>query len=381
MKKKNIYLSAVIVTICLCIISVILASNSCCKDSKYKLPENKGETITDDVTTKEITIDFNSEEIYDEEKTVGETTTDEVTTEVITEITTVENITTKKLEENTTEKITSTTSKVEETTKQPETTTKKEVMYDLSEDNRIKNCELQLISRLREFDRWDDNIGDYVPATMYDFIKEKKYNPYLQTLDFGWENILVNGVAGLRYPETEEDDFSAKHPNDTWATTTERDVQWSKKYYDAIIKDCENWVKNENKTSAKAFQDYLVSKYTYDGANSIFENSVNPDGYTNDEYMGRTKEFCEQWCYYDNTDKQYKVTFNEIKDFAVYTYEKKGYFDNVSEMIKWVQFTGDGTYDETYGYGCKYFTNTYSFVRWTYDKNADKTIIYMVFAR
>ena len=369
MEKKKIYVAIGIVVVCIGFICLVLVSNTCGKDDKSKVEETTAEENTaEEVSTEVVTEESTTESIAEIETTKQPETTKEETTTIV-----VNNETTTKPTEP------QTTSKVEETTKQPETTTKKEVVYDLSEDNRIKNYELQLISRLREFDRWDDSIGDYVPCTMYERVKEKKYSPYLQALDLGWENILPCGGAGLRNPEEEVDDFSVKHPNDSRASEVERNLQWSKKYLGAIINDCENWVKDGTKTSAKDFQDYLVSKYTYNGTNSIFTDAMNSDGYLNDEYMGRTKEFCEQWCYYDNTDKQYKPNFGDVFDFAVYTYEKNGYFDNVNEMIKWVQFTGDGTYDETYGYGCKYYRYGGMFVRWTYNKDTDKTIIYMVF--
>lgn len=325
----------------------------------------EGMITTDTSDTSSLT-ETTSEVVPETQLTTEETTT------VAIETTTQQETTTKAPE---------TTKKPEPTTKKEETTTKPEVVYDLSEDNRIKKCELWLISKLHEFDRWDDNVGDYVPCTMYESTKGyEQYNPYTIERALGWENVLVQCQAVLRSPYEEEDDFSLKHPDDTYAGVVERDVQWSKKYYEAVINDCEEWVKNGGKTSAEDFEKYLISRYTYFGENSIFINSTNPDGFTNDEYMMRTKDFCEKWCYYDNHDKQYKPDFASITDFAVYTYEKKGYFDDINEVMKWIQFTGDGVYHEDKGYGCLYYTSAYNFVRWTYDKDTDKTIIYMVFA-
>lgn len=298
-------------------------------------------------------------EVYESESIEVDTLDDSSlteTTEVTSETTTVvQEVTTKA---------------PETTTKAPEPTTKKEDIYkDLSADNRNKNCELQLISRLKEFDRWDNSKEDYVACTMYE-IDEKKYNPYLQIRDLGWENVFASGGADLYDAYSEEDDFSVKHPNDSRAAIVDRDIQWSKKYLGAIISECDAWVTSSTKTSAKAFEDYLVSKYTYNGVNSIFKNSANPDGFVNDEYMNRTKEFCEQWCYYDTVDKQYKPEFRQITDFGVYVYEQNGYFDNLTEMENWVRFTG----------GCEHYANgSYVYVRWYYDKNANKTTVYMVF--
>lgn len=302
-----------------------------------------------------------------ETETLDNSSLTETTSEVVSEIET-----TTKVEEITSSETTTvpeTTTKAPETTTQQPTTKKEDIYKDLSADNRNKKCELQLISRLKEFDRWDNSKEDYVACTMYE-IDEKKYNPYLQIRDLGWENICASGGADLYDAYTEEDDFSVKHPNDPRAAIVDRDIQWSKKYLGAIISECEAWTTSSTKTSAKAFEDYLVSKYTYNGVNSIFKNSANPDGFVNDEYMNRTKEFCEQWCYYDAVDKQYKPEFRQITDFGVYVYEQNGYFDNLTEMENWVRFTG----------GCEHYANgAYVYVRWYYDKNTDKTTVYMVF--
>ncbi|MBQ2982993.1 MAG: hypothetical protein IJD58_12890 [Lachnospiraceae bacterium] len=302
---------------------------------------------------------------------------EEVTTKTAAEI---GKETTSKKEEKTTKKNDATTKQqtsketttkkqtttVKSTTTKQETTTEEQTTEKKPQKVRLKECELELISRRINYEVNGQSANIYESEA-------GKYNPYITEREFGWENAAMAVHPSEMYlPDYYQGDyFYINYPNDEYERNARRDIYLKKKITDEIYRECEEWVKNPSKYGMEdKFGEYLSARFSRFNkyTNSIYtEITYRGPGIEGDIYDGGTKEWCEKWAYFDTVLQRYRTMYSPYCEFYSRTYVKEGYFTDVGEVI---------SYLKNYENVSLYITTCYC--RWIYDEEINKTIVYIV---
>lgn len=357
-KKLLIGGGAAAAVILIIVLIVLLSGGKETREDKTTTSSQLGNITTEENTTLKEETTENTTEATEVESS------NETTDELSDEETTLAEESSSKEEETTTKKVETTTKKNETTAKQ--TTTKKQQTTSKQEtttqeqttakpkpkSGRIKECELALVDMSKEF--WPDTVNE---GSIYTVV-EGMINPYLyQKNQFGWENMAIY-IHDADIEDSEyykNDDFAIKYPNDDLTQTIIRYIHYTQKYNQAIIDDCEKWVAGTSKyRDVNEFKEYLDSRYSEYGENSIFKET-------------RNEEWYKKWCYWDKQLQEYRTSYIYYTGLSAITYEEDGYYTNVEEIYERLA-NEEVWYIDPPGFYC----------RWVYDANTDKTTIYVV---
>lgn len=374
-KKKLLIGGGIAVAIIILIVLFVVFGKDDAKENKTTTSAQSTSGVTEEITTleddsTEATNEETSSEIVEESSdeettsTVIEESSEDTTTKseaVVDKETTTrkENSTTKKNETTTKKQVSKETTTKKQTTTAKQTTTKQETttqeqttVKPKPQSGRIKECELALVDKCVDF------YPDYVnEGSIYTYI-EGKFNPYIYQRDhFGWENmcIYVHQLLIEDKAYYANDDFALKYPDDEIKQLLIRDIHFMKKYNQAIIEECDKWVKGTSVyNTAEEFVNYMDSRYSDSGKNSIFNET-------------RDEQWYKKWCYWDEQRQEYRTSYIQYICFSAISYEKEGYFTDVEEIYKKLA-NENAWYIDPPGFYC----------RWIYDANTDKTTIYVV---
>lgn len=391
-KKKLLIGGGIAAAIIVIIVLLLLLGGDEAKKEKITTSAQSTSEATEENTTSKDVADNDTTDVIENESSAEkvEESSDEEKTSVTDEESSEEEVTTKtasdagkettsKKEDKTTKKNETTTKKQtsketttkkqttiakQTTTKQETTTQEQTTVKPKPKSGRIKECELALVNACVWFCPDGVNRG-----SIYTDLKDM-VNPFIEERDvFGWENIAVVPILGIANYE-KDDYFGVIYQNSELNQDIVRDINIRRKFNQSIIDDCDDWVSGTAKYStAEDFEKYLKSRYSLHGSDSIFDNSkrLNPQGSVDDMYEGKKKEWCEKWCYYDSYLQKYRTEYELYYEFTVEFYEYTGYYTDVKALAERIEAENIYLMDADMCY-----------VRWKYNANEDKTVIYIV---